>query len=682
MRNNWVVSIALVVLIHRSVLGDGGILNRTSLPAGDRSAVWAMDSPSFSSQEKPIAKKLLNGETLEGYEIELSADTVVKSFLAKSQPPRLFIDLNADGVFQSSEGFAGERPEIAEFEDEFHYRNIPYSLSFGPIPSPLFVDIRTWLIDDPRYEDRYILNILQCKTIYEGALRVGGRNYAARLLFRSLYRIQMEPIACILLDTNEDGVFHPYEDLWFPANWYAYIEGKCWTVRTIFSGQSADVVMEPYTGPVGTLQLQGEGIVRVCVGKSGKPMPPAFLRAGTPVFGLEFSLPLREDTTYSLPVDHYVVTNIVLQSGGSQETFLQWPVSHSYDTEYSPIFIQKNQTNTIWIGGPLNEEIKIYPKNSFGYVLLEYSGLFNRNRYSFIERQRSDLYASHRSQPSLWTMKDNWDRVVRAGQFQNGRAVVRMPFWGRGTYTVQSLGVDNELIDRSIVEFTYRSVQPLIWGAVLLVFVVLAGFLWRIDPDYPASKWWTLVPAMAGILWIRFSPSFVYFNEEHFIQAAGTGPLALTSILLACRVFSPRRIARVFFTSFFTSTGILLSIHILLPGTEMLVFLLIIALLFAVFFSAFYQIVRGKVNWIRCLVGYLTGTGIPTIPYLIAGIVSNEKGYLMICFASFVMISGFMIPLYLLTLINPWVHDLFAKRMADPADFKNYTHEDKPKEIA
>ncbi len=682
MKNNWVVLILLLVAMHHSSFGDGGRLNLATLPAGDRSAVWAMEFTAFSSQEKPIEKKLPNGETLEGYAIELFTDTVVKSFLAKSPPLRLFIDLNGDGVFQASEGFTGERPEIAEFEEDFVYCNIPYPLSFGPIPSPLFVDIRTWLNDDPRYEDRCILNILQCKTIYEGALRVGERNYAARLLFRSLYRIQTEPIACILLDTNEDGLFHPYEDLWFPANWYAYIEGKCWTVRTIFSEQSTDVVIEPYTGPVGTIQFQGEGIVQVCVGKSGKPMPPAFLRARTPVFGLEFSLPLREDMTYSLPVENYAITNIVLQSDSSQETFLQWPVSHSYDTEYSPIFNQKNQTNKIWIGGPLNDEIKIKTKNSFGDVLLEYSGVFNRSRYSFIERQRSDLYASHRSQPSLWTMKDSRDRVVRAGQFQNGRAVVRMPFWSRGTYTVQSLGVDNELIDRSVVEFAYRSVQPLIWGIALLVFVVLAGFLWRIDPDYPASKWWALVPAMVGILWIRFSPSFVYFNEEDFIQTAGTGPLALTFILLACRVFSPRRIARVFFTSFFTSTGILLSIHILLPGTEMLVFLLLIGLVLAIFFSAFYQIVRGKVNWIRCLVGYLIGTGIPTIPYLVAGIVSNEKGYLYLCLVLFVMISGFMIPLYLLTLINPWVHDLFAKRMVDPTDVEILIEEDKPKEIA
>lgn len=672
MKHSYSITIYLLgLLIPTLSFGDGRSLTPVTLAPNDASVDWAMELNQYGIQISPSKITLDNGKILTGDAIILrQSNFPLDLFLTETRPAQLYCYVDRNGTYRANEGYSDANAKQDSPNPEYCFQNvrIPLQHKLAPMSFAVSIAIR-------KAEDNYHHSIEfgPCKSIYEGSLLIGQQTYAARMVFHLPNEHRKEVTTTIVLDTNRDGVFHLIDDTWFSENGYGYVDGQFWTVKIGMEGETAQVDFERYNGATGILQLQGEGIAQVCIGKSTPSS--TVLRTGAFLSESEFSLPYREDLSYHLPVGDYVLYTVWLQPKGQKDVVYQWPMSRDSRSEYSSIRIEENQSFPVNVGGPLRDSIRVEPFNIFGDIVLEYRGGINPLRYPFIEKNHDDLLHTDEFKQPLWTIKDHRGNVILAGQFTSGyKETVRMPFFSRGTYQVQRPGSDNELIDRTPVPFVYHSRLPLIWGIVILLIFGCLTYLYFIDLDYPFSKWWVLFPGIAGFLLIYFSPQI---NLNSFdLSIVYTCPVALTGILLACRIFLPSRISSVFFTSSLSSIAILYPTHVLFQNAAgALINFIFISMVYSILFSAFYLIVRGKGGGKRFLLAFISETFIPPLLLVMPLIVIERDVEYAIVFPLFLLIfCVFTIPLYVLVVLNPWVRDLIVNRMIESD--KNETPEE------
>lgn len=656
---------------------DGGTLTRKVLAPEDESAAWVISDP-IVYREIGACSGIIDGkDTVEGFAFKINVGAVsVELFLTDSKPARLYCGEQKDErfyEFQSSEGVV-ETQERGDLNREDHlFRNVLLPTPPGVGSIPALVDIHCKKSKD-LVGFFHKIRIIQCKTIYEGTLDAGQQQYAARLIFRSLDF--SSSAICIVLDTNRDGVFHPLDDVWFSGNWFACLDGKIWNVRTTLEGEIARVSLEPYTGAVGLLQLQGEGIVQASVGALLPLVSPRMTVKTKPA--VEFSIPYRENLPCALPVDDFVIASVWLQSRNQKEFVYQWPIF--WTTEYTDFKITENQPCQVVVGGPLSDSIKAEMQNPFGALQINYEGCVNENRYRFAEMKYGDFLHYNLLQPTLWTLKDSCGAVVSAGPFENGSTNIQLPFFGFGTYQIQVVGSDNDLVRRTAVSIFYHSKEPFVLGIGLLIFIGAIVYFSFIDREYPFSKWLALLPGVVGFLWMYFAAKANQFDYG----VLGACPLSVTCILVACRIFLPKGIIKVFGVSVVSLIVILYPAKVfsMNPDRDAFSFLLL-GLLLSLLFTAFHRIVCGKRSQIRLFVAFLGVTFIPPIVFVTPLImVEHDPESLQAFLSVFLPIFAFTFPLYGLTAGRHWARDLFDFRMNSPGEMEKYKEENKPESIA
>ena len=495
------------------------------------------------------------------------------------------------------------------------------------------------------------MKLLQCKNIYEGTLSIKEKSYPARVLFQKWNDSSDMPKAILQLDENRDGRFHPIDDSWFECDQIAIVGGMPYRVQTQFLNREASVTFTAFTGPTGTLQLQGEGISQVVLGKR---IPGSI----EPI--QKFSIPYIENASHTLPVGLYSIMRIWLRSQEQLDVVYQWPDLPHSRSEDIDITIEKDTPFSVWIGGPLKDSYNVISPSLYGNTWIEFDGIRNQRLYRFAEIKYDDPQPLPDAQTLFWSMKSSQGQVIHAGQFYKNRALIRMPFWGNDTYQVQRLGSDNELIQRSSMVLEYHFRQPILYGSTLFVFSLMAFYLVKVDFHYSLSKLWMLFPGIVGLGWI-FVMEYSAAPDKQFMQIFGIGPLSLTFMLLACRLVISKRIAFTFITAILSSCAILLPANFVFINTKIII-IIACSLIYSLEFVIFYQLVRGKTGWPILSIAFLMALGIPIGIIKMLLIFSQSAGplwYLLLLFGPFAL------SLYGLTARNPWVRDLLTQRMFD-----------------
>ncbi len=260
-----------------------------------------------------------------------------------------------------------------------------------------------------RYTNFSSAEIVRFLNRFEGTVLAGSNTYPAWMIIRSLNLYNNLPNTLIFLDMNRDGQFHPVDDTWFSSEGAASIDGLLWKVTTAFRETEAELTLEPYDGPTGTLKLEGDGITQV-----GIRVPQSSMSK----MSYEFSLPHRDDSSYTVPAQSLEFSKIWLTPGKESEIVFQWPIqSYNQATRFE---VQENQTVSQSIGGPLHQSIEVQANWLSGRLNLSNKGCTNRRGLQFVGLQKSDLVRGGELPPPSWELRDRRGAIIKSGRFAYG----------------------------------------------------------------------------------------------------------------------------------------------------------------------------------------------------------------------------------------------------------------------
>lgn len=403
------ILVFLLPLVPSPALGDGGMLEFGSIPATETLRPhWFADSPAWYSHEQ--ATLTLDQGKPEDVLVVGDPESSLRMYVTQSTPYRLFCDLNGDNEPQPEEIYTATESRI--------FRNVAVPRSLGDTPQRILVDIRAYI--GSGYCSLSVNRISSC---YAGTLSVAGREYPARLEFRSTFSVRDGSDRVVLLDGDRDGSFDPLFDPWFASNGFAYLDGALWTASTTFSGSQAEVTLEPYPGTRGKLKIEGEGIHRVHL--SIDPEVTRFARGPYP---RELCLPGTEDRTYSLPSRRCLVTDVWLHSPVDPELFYRLEAARGFALRHEADIVA-DSTVTLALGGPLTAKIgaSVLRASLTGRVQLDFKGCRNPSgleftpiRYGTSEGEPEDAWYDTRRNPPKFEIRDRRRNLVASGSFEYG----------------------------------------------------------------------------------------------------------------------------------------------------------------------------------------------------------------------------------------------------------------------
>ena len=416
----WIRLFLFLILASIDTYGDGGILKKFTLPMTEDGISWPIE-PLGMGMDQLADFELEDQSKIEGYPISFYAieEHELWGFFSNESYPRLFIDSNDDGKYQIVEGHRGEPiGEPSTSYSQYRFRNVIFPIPVNPSQEAsgksLFLQVNMTGNIYNINKEKYVS--IQCErflTYFAGTLRLGDKEFPAHLLFRSLPSYRDTSTSLLILDTHLDNDFHPVDDLWFSTQGIAYIENSIWSVLTTFRENEAEVSLTPYQGPTGTLKMEGTGILKVAF------QSPRTLTQGenrTPMD--EFTLPFKEDLTYTLPAASYNITKVWLTPNEESETLYQSSVQ--LFESVATLTIQENQTVTQWIGGPLTTAISVKMNRFLGRLSLEYMSCKNQAGLKFAELQKDNINGGDSLPPPSWEIRDKRGTIIRSGSFAYG----------------------------------------------------------------------------------------------------------------------------------------------------------------------------------------------------------------------------------------------------------------------
>ncbi|MFH1740069.1 MAG: hypothetical protein ABIH23_13755 [bacterium] len=383
-----------------SVFGDGGVLTYCPQLPDKEYYHWPIDCYSLSSTQK--ASMRLDQETDEdGYVLESEGIRPSRIFATESDPVRLFYDANDNGEAESGEIYEADQ----NLYDSAYFSNVSFNVRVGDVTQCVVVDFACHTYRGKRRE----LIVSGIRSCYEGTITLEGAEYPARLIFRSPFPSEAKVNEIIVLDTNDDGSFEHFHDLWFTGQGYAYLNGRPWTVESVLSEETAEVTLIPHSGRTGQLRIEGEGLERLYLETSARPTD------GFPS-SYEINLPPRDDGTYILPRGNYQIKNVWLRPGKEEDQLYQIYLSGIDRPRKTFADIHSSTPEILSLGGPLKDGIKVHALSLIGTVRLDYEACKNEAGYEYrLDGGEFESYGA----PS-WQILNSDDVVVDSGTFEYG----------------------------------------------------------------------------------------------------------------------------------------------------------------------------------------------------------------------------------------------------------------------
>ncbi len=495
-------------------LGDGGRLTFSeSISSSTQIVLPLRRSRLYSS--KQAAFQLDGDVPVPGYYITKDDDALIQMFVSKENPNRLFSDLNRDAQCQSNELFTPvESVPPYNTYDSYLFDSARTLIQAGDCI--VTIQIRAVVIN---YSDFVTLYIDRIYSHYKGSLQIDGKDYPAVLAFQSPSPTDKKNNEIIILDTNGDGIYDRNVDQWFSSQGFAYIDSAPWSVKTLFTQGEAQVTLEPYTGPVGTVKIEGEGVQRFTLSRRKE--------VDSEIPQHSIGLKGEPGLSYMLPAGIYDVREAWLQSI-NQPGDIVFKLHDEYNNygldEYSSGFkaqyfksVDPGETTVFHLGGPLKETIEANAPPLSMEVNVEYRYFENKDGLIFDILKINDPAAEYPYSNPPFFIADQNKRIIASNQFHawiGGTAeggihygAVRMPFFAYGTYTA-TVASDYDIVQTEPVSFTFYPLGALSWSIITL-FCGGAIVFSRMSADrVTRSRAWVFVPGLIGLITFLFVDRF------------------------------------------------------------------------------------------------------------------------------------------------------------------------------
>ena len=396
----------LLCLSPSLIFADGGILKfRQSLPDEEISP-WTSENYGRSAETQAMMR-LDKDKQEEVFVIDFhnyqNSDQPKRTIIvSQSIPPRLFYDLNEDGVCQAGEIYTGQPAQSDYTYPIYDFKNVKFPIMGKSLLPMTDIDIQIYLSSKIPS-----LHIKKIKSCYEGLLNIADKEYQARLIFLSMNPNSKINNEIFILDTNKDGIFYPFEDFWFPNTETAFIDGKNWNVSTEFKGSEVNIQLTPYTGSTGNLIIKGENFHRLYLGDSSNNE-------------LMICLPGCYDPTFTLPIGNYGIKKIWLQTDNPNELLETLDNQSSRNGRSTPIQINTSAPLTVQFGGDLKNSFQVSHSFMGGTVHLRYDGMKDSSGNVFSLIKRSEAGKVERLHGPQWELCNAQNTVIASGRFEYG----------------------------------------------------------------------------------------------------------------------------------------------------------------------------------------------------------------------------------------------------------------------
>lgn len=411
MRTDWILVLSLVFIVGTAQAEDGGVLAFNSRVIPDSSpAPWPIntDLPSNTRAASMQLGGLMPEQVISG-----TCDGRLMAITA-NPPYRLFLDQNGDQKCQSEEIHSTSEPITLTK----YFKGVPYLAHIGEMTQSLVTDIQVFSYSISAY-----FSIRKVQSGYQGKVSIGGSEYPALLTYRSLGSRNGTIDGVLMLDTNRDGTFGHFQDAWMLCNGTGSLGGELWNVKTTISGESAMVSITPYVGETGTLQVTGDGVLRIYLEIAGSTQEESFpwLHSSHPDICLES----REDGLYKVPAGFYSIQDVWVGSVTSTMTGTELWTGTQVLFEMrgqKPFAIAKDETVAKNLGGPITQKMETDPFWScLGYVFLEPGDFQNSSGTVFQPTNlMAIVYDGSSGNASGYEIRNSAGRVVTKGNFQYG----------------------------------------------------------------------------------------------------------------------------------------------------------------------------------------------------------------------------------------------------------------------
>lgn len=402
----FLVVLVLTSLLAACAVADGGILTfQPILPAGDP-PLLPIENPNIIAA-RTATMRLDRNSTENVYVFNLQwPNNRVDLVLSKSEPYRLFCDLNGDRKAQASEITAASSSDA-------------YTRKFENVPLPIPIENGSQTLHAAFTASVYsnLTARLQCDRIdsfYQGTLMIEGAEYPARLSLRSLEQSGNWRHSVIILDVNGDGVFNHFQDPWLNGSGTGLFGEHLWETETSINGATAEVALRSHQGPTGVVEWKGEAIYR------------AYLHVVSTTdnnryrLNDDLCLPLGESRSTVLPEGQYRISKVWLRTGTSDQDFFQHSPQYYWGT--GPLLrVASDATATYQIGGPLSRVVRIGNVSTLlGFVQLDLEKCRNRAGLEFTPVKMGEVLVGEQAPAPSYEIWNSKDKVVSSGQFEYG----------------------------------------------------------------------------------------------------------------------------------------------------------------------------------------------------------------------------------------------------------------------
>jgi len=384
-----------VFLIPASAFGDGGTLHLRTIPWDKSNPGWQIENASLSSRRTAtIALGTYGDQDVHVFEPEEGPP--IRILVTDSKPHRIACDVNGDGIYEDD--------EIVTEHGRLESVRVPYPLR-DTIPSVTAVVNVMW------YFRTWELTVERITTVYRGKITLRDHEYPAQLVFRSACPTGDVVSEAIILDSNGNGSFSPADDTWFSSEGIAYLDGSLWTVRTAFQDGKADVTLEPYSGPTGRLEIEGEGLHWLSVRKEPGDETTEITKKD-----FDIRVPGNEGPEFELPPGNYKVAKVWLKPEKAKSVFYR-----SVDMkEPLEATVTAGATASIPAGGPLRGEVKVGPRFLSRNLSFDYEGCSNDAGIEFESLVPTRNGLVQPNEPPTFEVVDAAGQVAASGSFDYG----------------------------------------------------------------------------------------------------------------------------------------------------------------------------------------------------------------------------------------------------------------------
>jgi hypothetical protein len=405
----WILGLLVLFTFPPLAMGEESVLTFQQSGLEEERIPWPLESTLLGQSDRHAVMKL-DGEKQEDVFViqSMASSSTQNFFISQSKPYRLYIDLNNDGKCQDHEITTAQRMDDPFPLPKYEFKNVKFPFFCYEQNMTIEIDAEMYFLSD-----RVTLQFSRITSFYAGDILVGNKKYPARMIFRSINPIHNYVNEIIIVDSNRDGAFHPFQDQWFSSHGVGYFDDSLLSVTTEFTETKAKVQITPYKGKTGTFIIDANNIHRL------------YLQRADNLTSL-LCLPKNQTKQYILPVGNYSYHKVWLDTEKDDlffELIQKSRIAFRPDRgrSSSAIIVTPNrEMHFANVGGRLKQSFSARSTHISSIVQLNYNGHEDASGDKYVITHINNIGKDQRPPAPKWEIRNANNQVIKTGQFEYG----------------------------------------------------------------------------------------------------------------------------------------------------------------------------------------------------------------------------------------------------------------------